>query len=231
MVGMMTADIEPDASSLSHTLEDAYSVESPDDCVRLYGDWSATYEEDLLDKLGYVAYLRVVDAFVQAATRDDGPVLDVGCGTGVVGAALARQGSWAIDGLDLSLSMLEEASAKLNRAGEPVYGSLIEADLTQPLSVTTDTYGSVTSAGTFTAGHVGPDALGELVRIVRPGGLMVLGVNSAFFERLGFDRFLAAMERDELIGELRIGVERSYANPDHEHGADTVHVVSLRVTG
>ncbi|MCP3913441.1 MAG: class I SAM-dependent methyltransferase [Actinomycetia bacterium] len=225
----MVADIEPDASSLSHTLEDAYAVESPDDCIRLYQDWSASYEDDILTKLGYVSYLRVVEAFVEEASRDDGPVLDVGCGTGVVGAALALQGGWAVDGLDISPAMLQVAAEKLNLAGEPVFGSLIEADLTQPLPIASNTYGAVISAGTFTMGHVGPEALGELGRIVRPGGLVVLGVNTTFFNQQGFDRFLAALEGEVAVAETAIGIERSYTNEHHDHGADTVHVVTLRI--
>lgn len=32
------------------------------------------------------------------------------------------------------------------------------------------------SVGTFTHGHVGPEAIHEVVRIVRPGGVIALGI-------------------------------------------------------
>jgi SAM-dependent methyltransferase len=172
-----------------------------------------------------VYHQRVVERFVAVADRGHGPVLDVGCGTGLVGEALAQQGPWAIDGLDLCPGMLREAETKRNRAGEPVYGSLIEADLTKPLDIATDTYGSVISAGTFTMGHVGPEAIGELARVVRPGGVLVIGVNSAFFGQRGFDRFLAVLVAEGKLGEPTITVHRAFERDDHEHSGDTAHIV------
>ncbi|MDH3441269.1 MAG: hypothetical protein OEM63_10990 [Gammaproteobacteria bacterium] len=40
-------------------LDDAYSVETPEDNIRLYADWASTYESDFVASNGYVGYLRV----------------------------------------------------------------------------------------------------------------------------------------------------------------------------
>ena len=109
-----------------------------------------------------------------------------------------------------------------------MYGSLIEADLTKPLDIEDGTYGAVVTAGTFTTGHVGPEAVDELARIVRPGGLLVLGVNSRFYEVSGFEAYLAGLVSRGVINEPRTQLIPVYERGDHEHADDTAHVLILR---
>lgn len=210
-------------------LDDAYSLETPEDNLRLYKDWADTYESEFMADHGYVYHLRVADRFGELAERGDSPVLDVGCGTGVVGESLARIGGWAIDGLDISPEMLVKAELKRNQAGEPVYGSLIEADLTTTLEIPTDTYGSVVSAGTFTIGHVGPSAIVELVRIVRRGGLLVLGINSRFYANEGFESQVRTIVADGSVTQLETVVLPMYDTPGGKYSDDTSHIIGLRV--
>jgi hypothetical protein len=47
------------------------------------------------------------------------------------------------------------------------------------------------SAGTFTHGHLGPDALINVLSAVRPGGQMVVGINK---EHYGVNGFEAALQ-------------------------------------
>ncbi|MBC8365191.1 MAG: class I SAM-dependent methyltransferase [Actinobacteria bacterium] len=171
-------------------LEEAYAVETPDDNRDLYGRWASTYESGFAARHAYVYHERVAATFADAAGPDDDPVLDIGCGTGLVGVALRALGGWTIDGLDLSPEMLDEARSKAVDDGSPVYRELHVADLTVPLGHGDDTWGAVVSAGTFTHGHVGHDAFDELYRIARPGALFVVGINPDHFEGEGFaDRF------------------------------------------
>lgn len=80
-----------------------------EDLARRYDAWADAYDHDLLDAEGYGAVIaRVEDAMlrhVEPAAR----VLELGCGTGLVGRALRKQGYSRIDGLDLSDGMLERA--------------------------------------------------------------------------------------------------------------------------
>src|SRR5678816_824558 len=48
------------------------------------------------------------------------------------------------------------------------YRHLVTADLTQPLTIE-QRYGASVSAGTFTTGHVGADAIPALVTLLQPG--------------------------------------------------------------
>ncbi|MEL7157761.1 MAG: class I SAM-dependent methyltransferase [Actinomycetota bacterium] len=209
-------------------LNDAYAVETPDDNVALYRRWASSYESDFMAETGYLYHERVADYFEQVAERGDGPVLDAGCGTGVVGVAVSARGGWAIDGIDISPDMLARAAEKRNAAGEPLFGSLHQADLTEPLPIPDDTYGSVVSAGVFTTGHVGPRAVNELVRVVRPGGPLVLGVNSRFYAASGFAQHLEEMVGFELVEIIGVEVVPIYDGDTHEHSDDTAHLVALR---
>ena len=57
-----------------------------------------------------------------------------------------------------------------------------------------DSYDGITSAGTFTHGHVGPEpAFAEMARILKPSGIAVIGVNISFFSDNSFDDVLAKL--------------------------------------
>jgi hypothetical protein len=58
----------------------------------------------------------------------------------------------------------------------------------------------VVSAGVFTTGHVGAEALDELLRITRPGGVVVLTVKDAVWTG-GFAARLAELEG---AGQVRL---------------------------
>lgn len=216
----------------THGLDDAYSLETPDDNRRLYRSWASTYESDFMVNHGYVYPARVVAVFAARATPDDQPVLDVGCGTGVgaVDLAAAVNERWVVDGLDISPEMLGVAGEKADDEG-PLYRSLIEADLTTSLDIGDAEYGSVMSAGTFTHGHVGPEAVAELIRIIRPGGLLCLGINSEHYGSRGFDRMFEAHAEAGRIEPHELEQIDMYDAPSgaHEHADDTALVAVARV--
>jgi len=100
------------------------------------------------------------------------PVLDLDAGTGLLTVALVQQGIELVDGTDISPQMLVETEKK------NVYQRLFEGDLTQRLEVDEGGYAGVVSSGTFTHGHVGPDALEEVLRCMASGAWAVLSVNA-----------------------------------------------------
>lgn len=195
-------------------LDDAYSLETPDDNRRLYQAWAATYESEFVTSHAYVYHETLVAAFAAAGDRPEGPLLDVGCGTGLVGMRLAHEVGGTIDGLDISPEMLVEAAKKTRPDGSTSYRHLIEADLTQPIDIADDTYAGIVSAGTFTHGHVGPEAIRELVRIAMPGAVCALGINEHFFATQNFDAVLASLAADAAIEPYEIVTARIY---DAEH--------------
>ena len=201
-------------------LEDAYNLETPDDARRLSRNWAATYDEDFARRRGYRFAEIVAKAYLDAG--GEWPALDAGCGTGLVATQLPEDA--VIDGIDISPEMLAEAERKGR------YRALSEADLTHPLPVPEATYAGLISSGTFTHGHVGAEALPELIRILRPGGLAVFTVKSDLWEGLGFADALRALEQDGRISppeRIREPIYAAVEAAPEGHAGDTGYIVSL----
>lgn len=208
-------------------LDDAYSLKSASDVRRLYRRWADTFEEGFIVEHGYVYHRHVVEEFTRRADLDPTEaVLDVGCGTGVGGVELRRRGPWPVDGLDLSPEMLTKAADKVDGAGTPIYRHLFEANVLEPLNIGDGSYGGVISIGTFTHGHVGPDAVDQLVSLVRPGGLLSIGINEAFFAKADFGAHLEGLVSARFITEPELVQVPVYdpAVADHDHVDDTALV-------
>ena len=115
-------------------LNDAYAVETPDDNRELYRRWASSFEDGFAASHGYIYDHNVAAALSDRSPDWSRPVLDVGCGTGLVGLALSEVGAETLDGIDLSPEMLAVAKTK-TLGGRPLYRELIEADLTQPIAL------------------------------------------------------------------------------------------------
>lgn len=161
-------------------LQRAYALSGVDEARALYDEWAGTYDDDLADaSQGYVAPEVAARTVVDVAGVD-GEILDAGCGTGLVGVALADRGARTIDGVDLSPGMLARAEAT------GAYRRLTPADLSRALPVAADAYDVVVCVGTLTHGHVGPGVFGEFVRLARPGGTIVATVLDDIWEAGGY---------------------------------------------
>jgi predicted TPR repeat methyltransferase len=173
-------------------VDDAYALKTPADSLRLYAEWADTYDSDFVEVEGYVAYLRAAEQLLLQRANINGAVLDVGCGTGIVGATLRKGGIAVVDGIDISPPMLAEAGKKKSDDGSPVYRNLIDADLTKKLDIPDNQYAGLISAGTFTVGHLGPEPLDELWRVAEPGAHCAISVRTAHFESMNFGEKLSA---------------------------------------
>lgn len=205
-----------DSAATSIGLDDAYAVDGPEDNRKLYASWAETYESVFLAENDYEYHQHVVAAFCGGeggVDQLDGPVLDVGCGTGVVGAELARLGVPMIDGIDISPEMLAKAAAKTHE-GRSTYRQLFEADLTSRLDLDSDTYAGIVSAGAFTHGHLGPESVTELLRVARPGAPCSLGINSAHFDEVGFGDWLGRRQSAGRISGLDFQLRPIYGGAD-----------------
>ncbi|WP_342643792.1 class I SAM-dependent DNA methyltransferase [Rhodoligotrophos ferricapiens] len=168
-------------------LKRSYSMHGPDEAVSLYKDWAPSYDQQLQSELGYLSPKRVADLAAEWVVDRAAPVLDVGCGTGLTGAAMKFHGYTTIDGVDISPEMIALAQAK------GIYREIFEADLLKPLPLASDAYGAAVSSGTFTHAHVGAVALDEVFRVLRPGGLLVCTIHTDVFEPAGFRAKIASL--------------------------------------
>lgn len=183
------ASDDPDHGGLEPAAFDmlarARALAGPEEARLLYRDWAETYDADVFGALRVTGSDRIADLLAAALPDRRARVIDLGGGTGHVAERLRRHGFADIDGLDLSPEMLAVA---LRRG---LYRTAIVADLNQPLAIASASYDAAVSAGTFTSGHVGPRALGEVCRIVRPGGLIAAVIADAVWRQGGFEAELS----------------------------------------
>jgi predicted TPR repeat methyltransferase len=206
-------ELDADARAL---LARAYGLQSQADSQALYRDWATTYDQTMLDGLQYQSPTLVAQMLAQAmpesAARAQAAVLDVGCGTGLAGEALAVLGFAVVDGLDISPEMMAVAMAR------GAYRQCLQADLLTTLTLPDATYDAAVCCGTFTTGHVGAGCLDEIFRVLRPGAPFAFTVKTSEWERLGFQ---AALQRMQTTGVARadsIAPGRLYANSPEPDG-------------
>lgn len=88
----------------------------------LFDQYAPEFDGSLLEKLEYRVPELLSAAILRAAGGSFAHVLDLGCGTGLMGERLVRAASF-LEGVDISANMLKRAEAK------HIYGRLVKADL------------------------------------------------------------------------------------------------------
>ena len=149
-------------------LDRVYKTSGSEAMERLYDDWADSYDAELAEA-GYATPARCARAMV--ATGCTGPVLDVGCGTGLSGRAMAAAGLSPIDGTDLSAGMLEVA----RRTG--VYRRLWQQDAEKGLEVTPGSYATIAAVGVISPGAAPAALLDNLLGLLPPGGRLAFSFN------------------------------------------------------
>jgi len=162
----------------------ARSITSAAEATEVYADWAPSYDEDVFERLGFIGSARIAELLVAHLPDRSGPVLDLGCGTGAVGVRLAELGVITIDGVDLSPEMVAIAE------GTGAYRTLTVADITAASFALAGRYAATVSAGTFTSGHVGPEAVPRLLQALEPGGLVAWVIGSGVWP--SFETLLSA---------------------------------------
>ncbi|MEN8190298.1 MAG: class I SAM-dependent methyltransferase [Thermodesulfobacteriota bacterium] len=168
--------------------------------MQVYAEWAKNYDQDLIHEMAYVAPEIASRLLNNYETNREVQLLDAGCGTGLVGECLKELGYKNIDGLDYSHSMLEKAREKR------IYDTLVQADLTTSLGIPDNHYDAAICVGTFTCGHVGPAALHELIRVVKPGGTFCFTVREQAWDE---DNYHVVMEEIEQKGDWKLLEEKT----------------------
>ncbi len=150
-----------------------YDAKTPEGVAALYDAWADSYDAEMA-AAGYRH--PAIGLALLARHAPLGPVLDAGCGTGLLGDWLGIIGFAPVTGFDLSGGMLARARAK------GAYAALHRAALGMPLPFADADFAATICTGVFTTGHVGVEGLPELVRVTRPGGALVLTVKTTLWE-------------------------------------------------
>ena len=150
----------------------AAAGQTPEEYLRTVFDGYADRFEQHLISLGYrvPGLIRAELEVALAAGHQAGPVLDLGCGTGMVAVAVGDSPIGPITGVDLSERMLAQAAAK------HVYQHLEQADLARFLADNAGLWRTVIAADVFCYfGDLKP-ALAAIAARLAPGGLLVFSV-------------------------------------------------------
>ena len=81
----------------------------PANRIKFYDDWADTYDEDLVVVGNYTGHIKCVEAFLKLDLNRNISILDLACGTGLLGEEVGKNGYELVDGLDGSLGMLGQA--------------------------------------------------------------------------------------------------------------------------
>ncbi len=216
-------------SEADRLLEGAYAIKSAQDNLDYYKEFAAIYDEQFANAMGYVYPRMLATVYQKHTDSTDLPIVDIGCGTGLVANALIEHlqlANLTIDGIDISPEMLAAAKSK------GLYRELYQRDLTATDSATApqpESYGAVLSAGTFTFGHLGPDVLPTLLALGRSNTLYCIGVNSKHYEQQGFARVLESLTDKALISQPIVETMQIYdLVEDSAHAGDTATVLVYR---
>jgi predicted TPR repeat methyltransferase len=201
-------------------LDAAYALETPADNLRLYADWAHSYDDGFAKDMDY-RLPQIVAGMLVEMYDGQGAVLDVGAGTGLVAQYVSHSAKMTMDALDISPDMLAVAAAK------GLYRDTIVGDVTGRLDIATGTYDAIVSSGTFTHGHVGPDALDEVIRIAKRGAVFVLSINAEHFEARGFAEKFTLLEPDIDGLEHRI-VDIYGTETEAAHRHDKAHIAVFK---
>ncbi|NGM47297.1 methyltransferase domain-containing protein [Rhodobacter sp. SGA-6-6] len=152
-----------------------YAAKSAEEVAAAYDGWAEGYDAEMA-ATGYRHPSIGLALLARHLPRGAGPVLDAGCGTGIAGPWFGILGWPEVWGADISEGMLAVAARK------GAYARLMRAVLGQPLDFPDGAFAAVISTGVFTTGHVGAEALPELVRITAKGGVIVLTVKGSLWD-------------------------------------------------
>lgn len=137
----------------------------------LFDEYSADFDEHLVDKLGYRGHERLLQPLLSKQQRFR-HVLDLGCGTGLCGELVAPHAD-AVVGVDLSTAMLEQARKR------DVYRELVHDDLKHFLSSRQEQADLVIAADVFIYVGALDEVFGQVARVLAPGGLFAFTLERA----------------------------------------------------
>lgn len=145
-----------------------------DGAIQLYDEWADDYDETLRS-WGFVApentakFLRQHCDELKAFSIEDDRVLDAGCGTGLGGEALQKEGFKKLTGIDVSSESLK--LIKERKSG--LYEELAVADLDSKLNLPDNAFGGVTCIGVLSYVKDYEMCFSEWIRVTKKGGLCV----------------------------------------------------------
>jgi predicted TPR repeat methyltransferase len=191
---------------------------STDEVAALYDEWADRYDADV-DKSDYDIPEKIATMLSQHEPID-GEILDAGCGTGKSGAALRAFGEFgalSMLGIDCSAASLVVAERK------GLYSETLAVDLKQKLPFADDRFAAAISAGVFTYLGDPEPVLQELLRVVRPAGVIIFSQRTDLWKMFDCGAIVKRLV-DAGLCEADVSTAQPYL-PNHPEYGDTIQVI------
>ena len=163
-------------------LKTVYSETSSSKLNKHYKNWANFYDADM-SSWGY-AYPPQLNKILtnKLKLKKTIKILDAGCGTGYVAEVLSKLNYKNITGIDFSEEMLTIARSK------KIYKKLMCQSLNETIELRSKQFELIICTGVLTSGHVGPSAINELVRLLKPQGFFVCSIAESVYKKNGFEK-------------------------------------------
>ena len=163
-----------------------------------YDSWAKQYEKELLEDYGYCAHIIGSKAFSTYELRKSCNIIDIGCGTGLVGEELKSSGFLNIWGLDVSSKMIAIAKKK------KVYREFYQKKIENLDGIISKPFEALICVGSFGLGHIGPESLKLLVKLVEKNSLIIIFMNAEPFNLENYMGYIEDLKKQSLINIVDI---------------------------
>ena len=185
--------------NFSGELTEAHKIEmakhgnfSQDNISEHYDELSSHYEEIYL-RAGWHDPLKCAELAKHCVGENaaTSSVLDMGCGTGLVGQYLKERGFTTIVGVDASKGMLDKAKTK------NAYTDLEELFLGRPETFPEHFHGKfevITASGILAEGHCDNYVFDEMLTALKEGGFAVFATRTMYLTKYNYVEKIAELE-------------------------------------
>ena len=170
-------------------LQSVYGLDSQDAVTRFYDEWADSYDAELA-RNRYATPARCAAALAATGIAKDARILDIGCGTGLSGRALAEAGFTRIDGTDPSEGMV----AKARDTG--VYETLWVGRDDAPPNIAPGTYTAIVAAGVIGPGAAPASLMDACLAGLSPGDWLVFSYNDHAFDMPAYPQKLEQVQSE-----------------------------------
>ena len=163
-------------------LKTVYSETSSSKLNKHYKNWANLYDIDM-SSWGYAYPLQLNKILTnKLRLKKTIKILDAGCGTGYVAEVLSKLNYKNITGIDFSEEMLTIARSK------KIYKKLMCQSLNEKIELRSKQFELIICTGVLTSGHVGPSAMHELFRLLKPQGFFICSIAESIYRKNGFEK-------------------------------------------
>lgn len=192
----------------------------PETLANYYRKWSETYDKDVTDNyygLEFICNLMhkyLIEINTCAEFRPEAVhIIDVGCGTGLLGKPLHNLGYRVLDGIDLSTDMIEKAGAT-NYYRNLYPGINLNESLPKKHE---NQYDVSLSVGVFTLGHVQPESLYQLAALTKPGGLVITSTRIPYYDSTNYKAVNDQLNTDGIANLVTQVMNAPYRDDGNAH--------------